>query len=178
MDFFSKYKKQPRRLQHVPIAMITKFRNRKQSCCKVTYCPLVPTWATTIHKFQGFEAGFDKNDQFKHLIVDPGDLTTELQNPGILYVALSHAKTIGTVSPNELHPKDSAIFWTDSGICSTRVLNITQKGGLDGNMTNCLKFDKRQKWVDHLFEQNCITLLKQYNEKRMKKNQKKTSQKH
>ncbi len=33
--------------------------------------------------------GFDETDQFKILIVDPGDLTTELQNPGILYVALS-----------------------------------------------------------------------------------------
>jgi hypothetical protein len=158
--------------------MITKICNRKQSCCKVTYCPLVLAWATNIHKFQGFEAGFDKNDQFKHLIVDPGDLTTELQIPGILHVALSRAKTIGKVSPNELHPKNSAIFWTGSGICLTRVPNKTRKRGLDGNMTNCLKFDKRQKWVDHLFEKNCITLLKQYNEKRMKKNQKKTSQKH
>jgi hypothetical protein len=162
-------------LQHVPIAMITKFCNRKQSCCKVTYCPLVPAWATTIHKFQGFEAGFDKNDQFKHLIVDPGDLTTELQNPGILYVALSRAITIGTVSPNELHPKDSAIFWTGSGICLTRVLNITQKRGLDGSMTNCLKFEKRQKWADHLFEQNRITSSKQYNEKWMKKIKRKLS---
>jgi hypothetical protein len=146
--------------------MICKFCNQKQSCCKVTYCPLVPVWATTIHKFQGFKAGFDKNDQFKHLIVDPEDLTTELHNPGILYVALSHAKTIETVSPNELHPKDSAIFWTGSGICSTRVLNITQKRGLDSNMTNCLKVNKRQKWVDHLFEQHCISTLKQYNEKK------------
>jgi hypothetical protein len=40
-------------------------------------------------------------------------------------------------------------------------------------MTNCLKFDKRQKWVDILFEQNCITLSKQYNEKQMKKNERK-----
>jgi len=88
--------------------MITNICKRKQSCCKVTHCPLVPAWATTIHKFQGFEAGFDETDQFKHLIVDPGDLTTELQNPGILYVALSWAKTIGTVSPNTLHPKNSA----------------------------------------------------------------------
>jgi hypothetical protein len=96
-------------------------------------------------------------------------LTTKLQNPGIPYVALSRAKTIETMSPNELHPKDSAIFWTGSGIFLTRVLNITQKRGLDSNMTNCLKFDKEQKWVDHLVEQNCITLSKQYNEKRMKK---------
>jgi hypothetical protein len=135
----------------------------------VTYCPLVPAWATTIHKFQGFEAGFDKNDQFKHLIVDPGNLTTKLQNPGILYVALSHAKTIGTVTPNNLHPKDSAIFWTGSGICLNRVLNITKKGGLNGNITNCLKINKKQHWVDHLLQQNHLTSTKQYNEKRMRK---------
>ncbi len=87
----------------------------------------------------------------------------------ILYVALSRAKTIRTVSPNELHPKDCAIFWTGSGICTTWVLNITQKRGLDGNMSNCLKIDKRQKWVDYLFEQNSITSTKQYNENRLKK---------
>jgi hypothetical protein len=42
------------------------------------------------------------------------------------------------------------------------VLNITQKKGQDGNMTNCLKVEKRQKWVNHLFELNRITTLKQY----------------
>jgi hypothetical protein len=166
---FSNCEKYPQRLKHVPIAMISKFCKRKQSCCKVTYCPLVPAWATSIQKFQGLEAGFDKYDQFKHVIVDPGDLMTELLNPGMLYIATSRAKTIGTVTPNELHPKDSAIFWTGSGMCLSRVLNITQKRGLDGNMTNCLKVDKRQKWVDHLFEQSCITSLNKYNAKKLKK---------
>jgi hypothetical protein len=155
-------------VQHVPIAMTTKFCNQKQSCSKVTYCPLVPAWATTIHKFQGFEAGFDKNDQFKQLIVDPRDLTTKLLNRGTQYVTLSRAKTIGTVTPNELHPKDSAIFWTGSGICFNRVLNITQKKGHDGNMTNCLRVEKRQKWVNLLFKQNRITTSKQYKAKWMR----------
>ena len=118
-------------LQHIPIATMTKSCTKKQSCCQVKYCPLVPAWATTIHKFQDFEAGFEQNDQFKQLIVNPGDLTTELLNPGILYVALSHAKTIRTVTPNILHPKDSAIFWTGSGMCLTRV-NITQKNTKEG----------------------------------------------
>ncbi len=36
-------------------------------------------------------------------------------------------------------------------------------------MTNCLKVEKRQKWVDHLFEQNHITTSKQYKAKRMRK---------
>ena len=115
-DFFTLTKNCSTHVQHVPITMITKLCKRKQTCCKVTYCPLVPAWATTIHKFQGFEAGFDKNDQFNHLIVDPGDLTTELLNPGTLYVALSRAKSIGTITPDELHPKNSAIFWTGSGM--------------------------------------------------------------
>ena len=149
--------------------MITKLCKQKQTCCKVTYCPLVPAWATTIHKFQGFEAGFDKNDQFNQLIVDPGDLTTELLNPGTLYVALSRAKTIGTITPDEIHPKNSAIFWTGSGMCLNRVLNVTQKKGDHGNMVNCLKVDQRQSWVDHLFERNRITTTKQFKPKWMKK---------
>jgi hypothetical protein len=132
-------------IQHIPIAMITKTCNRKQSCCTVTYCPLVTAWATKNHKFQGFEAGFDPNDQFKHLIVDSGNLTTKQQNPGILYAAMSHAKTMGHMTPNNPHPKDSAIFWIGSGICKNRVLNITMKRGLDGNITNCLKINKRQE---------------------------------
>ncbi len=100
-------------------------------------------------------------------------MTTELLNPGILYVALSRAKTIGTVTPNILHSKDSTIFWTGSGMCLTRVQNITQKKGLGGNMTNCLKVDKRQKWVEHLIERNHVTTSQQYQRKRMKKIKKK-----
>ncbi len=127
-------------LQHIPmIAMTTKTCNCKQSYCRVTFCPLVTDWATTVHKFQGFEAGFDPNDQFKHLIVDPGDLTTEQQNHWILYATMSHAKIMGQMTPNNPHPKDSAIFWTGLGICKNIVLNITKKRGLDGNITNCLK---------------------------------------
>ncbi len=42
-------------------------------------------------------------------------------------------------------------------------------GGLNGSMTNCLKINKRQNWVDHLPQQNHLTSTKQYNEKRMKK---------
>ena len=37
----------PTHVQHVPITMITKLCKRKHTCCKVTYCPLVPAWATT-----------------------------------------------------------------------------------------------------------------------------------
>jgi hypothetical protein len=102
--------------------------------------------------------------------VDPGDLTTELLNPGTLIVALSRAKSIGTITPGELHPKNSAIFWTGSGMyLNRRVTNAIQKKGEHRNMVNCFKADQRQQWVDHLFEQNCITTTKQFKPKCMKK---------
>jgi hypothetical protein len=123
----------------------------------VTYGPLVTAWATAIHKLQGFEAGFDPNNQFKHLIVNPGDLTTKQQNPGILYAAMSHVKTMGQITPNNPHPKNSAIFWTGSRICKNRVLNITKKRGLDSNITNSFQINKRQARVNHLLEQSQLT---------------------
>ena len=33
-----------------------------KKCCNARYCPLVLVWATTVHKFQGFEAGFAEYD--------------------------------------------------------------------------------------------------------------------
>ncbi len=66
------------------------------------------------------------------MIVDPGDLTTKLLNPGTLYVALIHAKLIGTITLNELHPKDSVLFWTGSVMYLNRVLSVTQKREITG----------------------------------------------
>ncbi len=40
-------------------------------------------------------------------------------------------------------------------------------------MTNCLKVEKRQKWVDHIFERNRITTPKQYKAKQMTKTERK-----
>jgi hypothetical protein len=91
----------------MPIPMRTQYC--RKSCCLVTFCPLVPARATTLHKFQGMEAGFDKNDQFQHLIIDPGDIKSEQQQPGFLYVTTSHAKTIGEITSDMKHPKTSAI---------------------------------------------------------------------
>jgi hypothetical protein len=99
----------------------------KHSCCSVTFCPLVPSWATTIHKFQGFESGFDKNDQFQHLIVNPGDIKSAQQQPGILYVAMSCAKTIGDMTNGTPNPRNSAVYWTGSGMSKNRVLHGSTK---------------------------------------------------
>ena len=112
-------------VQHVPIPARTTLC--RKGCCKVTWCPLEISWATTIHKFQGFEAGFDAKDMFRYLIVDPGDLKWEQTCPGALYVALSRAKTMGTFTSDTLFPRDSAIYWHGSGISTTRILEGHKK---------------------------------------------------
>jgi hypothetical protein len=104
-------------------------------------------------------------------------LTTEQQNPGILYAVMSHAKTMGQMTPNNPHPKDSAIFWTGLGICENRVLNITKKRGLNSNITNCFKINKRQEWVNHLLEQSQLTSSGQYSARLVNKIEKKMQKK-
>jgi hypothetical protein len=117
----------------------------KKSCCSVTFCPLVLAWATTIHKFQGFEAGFDEKDQFQHLIIDPGDIKSEQQQPGLLYVATSCVKTIGDKTQDVPHPKTSTLYWTGYGMSVNRVLNGTtkkQQNTQGQERVHCLKIDK------------------------------------
>ncbi len=137
----------------------------------MTFCPLVPAWATTIHKFQGFEAGFDKNDHFQHLIIDPGDIKSKQQQPG-LYIATSCEKTIGDMTQDVPHPKTIALYWTGSGMSVNRVLNGTtkkQQNTQEQERFNCLKIDKRCKWVRYLTQQKEITMTDTYNNERLKR---------
>ncbi len=55
-------------IQILNILFMTTIHNENptvQKIISVTFCPLVPAWATTIHKFQGFKAGFDYLTQQK-----------------------------------------------------------------------------------------------------------------
>ena len=124
----------------------------RKGCCTVTWCPLEISWATTIHKFQGFEAGFDDSDMFRHLIVDPGDLKWEQTCPGALYVALIRAKTMGTFRSDTSFPRDSAIYWYGSGISTIRILDGHKKNNAKkgGPKVKCLLITKRERWVEFL----------------------------
>ncbi len=138
----------------------------------MTFCPLVPAWDTTIHKFQGFEAGFDENDQFQHLIIDPGDIKSEQQQPGLVYIATSRVKTMGDMTQDVPHPKTSALYWTGSGMSVNRELNGTtkkQQNTQGQERVNCLKIDKRRKWVRCLTQQKEITMTDTYNNERLKR---------
>ena len=128
----------------------------RKGCCNVTWCPLEISWATTIHKFQGFEAGFGVNDMFRHLIVDPGDIKWEQTCPGALYVALSRAKSMGSFTSDTNYPLDSAIYWYGSGISEHRILeghmkNSKKKGA---PKDKCVLIAKREKWIQYLNKKN------------------------
>ena len=145
-------------------------RCNKNGCCSVKFCPLVPAWASTIHKFQGFEAGFDDTDQFKYLIVDPGPTSWEQNCPGALYVALSRAKTMGTFWSDTDNPSDSAIYFQGNGICEDRIRDGALKNGnRPGDAkVNCVLIDKREQWVRHLTIREQNTTRKQYTMTEMK----------
>ena len=132
-------------------------------CCSVHWCPLEPSWATTIHKFQGFKAGFDEGDMFNYLIVDPGDLTWEQLCPGAFYVALSRAKTIGTLSSETAFPRDSAIYWIGSGVSSSRIVEGSLKMGKKGQpKTKCVWVSRRDQWVQYLTNRKENTTTPEY----------------
>ena len=78
-------------------------------------------WATTLHKFQGFEAGPGKDDVVKHLIIDPGDLKFEMGTPGLLYVALSRGKTFGDFDRGSEN-YNSSVYWTGADMCLHRII--------------------------------------------------------
>ena len=124
----------------------------RKGCCTVTWCSLEISWATTIHKFQGFEAGFDVNDMFRHLIVNHGDLKWEQTCPGALYVALSRAKTMGTFTSDTSFPHDSAIYWHGCGISTSRILEGHKKdNSIKGApKVKCVLVAKRDHWVRYL----------------------------
>jgi hypothetical protein len=50
------------------------------------------------------------------------------------------------------NPKNSAIFWTGSGMYLNRMLNVTQKKGDHGNMVNCLKINDNDGLITYLNE--------------------------
>ena len=68
----------------------------EKKCCIARFRPSVLAYATTVHKFQGFEAGFNEGDTIIHIIADISDLNWEKKNPGVAFVVASRAKSIGT----------------------------------------------------------------------------------
>ena len=87
------------------------FQNNPGNPCRsVKYCPLVLAWATTVHKFQGFEAGVDGKDQINRIVADIGPLDWEETIPGTAFVVMSQARTISNPTVDNPYPTDSTLY--------------------------------------------------------------------
>ena len=99
--------------QHVPIRPETVpcSRSSGNPCCLVHFCTIVLAWATTVHKFQGFEARFREHDTVNCIIADISNLQWEKLHPGTTYVVVSRARTLGTRDETEDQIMDSALYF-------------------------------------------------------------------
>ena len=139
------------RQQHVPIRPETVpcSRNPGNPCCLVHFCPIVLAWATTIHKFQGFEAGFRAHDSVNRIIADISTLQWEKLHPGTTYVVVSRARTLGTRTQTEDQIMDSALYF-DCPIGPERFTKT--KINKDGS--TCVSAQNRESWMNYLNEKN------------------------
>jgi hypothetical protein len=106
------------------------------------------------------------------LIINPGDIKTEQQQPGLLSVAVSRAKTMGDMTNDMPNPRNSAVYWIGCGMSINRVLHGSTKKQMHTQgqeRVNCLKIKKRENLVNYLTEQCKNTSSQQYNKKKLKK---------
>jgi len=66
----------------------------KKHCCTYKYIPLSIAYARTGHTFQGQNVG--SNHTIPLIVVNPGKKSMELLCPGLLYMFISRATTMGT----------------------------------------------------------------------------------
>ena len=86
--------------------------------------------------------------------------------------ATSRVKTIEDMTHDVPHPKNSVLYWTGSGMSINRVMNGTtkkQQNTQGQKRFDCLKVDKRRKWVRYLTDRKDITTTETYNSERLKR---------
>jgi len=91
--------------------------------------------------------GFGENDAINRLIINPGDHSTELDNPGMFYIAASRGKTFGKPTTEQPYWKDSAIYW-DGLVSKHSIKDVKPKT----NGKVCVLAQKRDAWVEHLYD--------------------------
>ena len=122
------------------------------NCCTRTFIPLELSFARTIHKFQGLQAGpVDAGklpNMFSRIVCDPDAKGAEGRATGLFYTAISRATTLGDQSG--LH---SAIYFTGTNLTRDRIKNLTLKADTSKQFDNV---KRRRMWVD-ILETNTVT---------------------
>ena len=115
-------------------------------CCIRRFVPLTLAWATTIHKCQGTEAGKTKPPRppnpCKRVIVDMGNTGFEKRTPGVAYVAMSRANTLGKGDIME-----SAIYFMGNEFTKERLTDMTKSSSTKETTEKC---KRRANWINHL----------------------------
>ena len=131
-------------IQDIPIPPVTV--PCKYKCCVRTFVPLELSFALTIHKFQGLQAGPVDSGKapnvFQTIICDPDTKAAEARATGLLYTAVSRATTLG--NDNGLN---SAIYFTGHNLSHERVVRINYKTNTDVQLSNV---QRRSQWITTL----------------------------
>lgn len=114
--------------------------NCQKHCCKLMYLPLSLAYSKTGHTFQGQNVG--PEHAIPCIVVQPGTLKMEHLCPGLLYMFLSRATTIGTKEDRS----QSAIFFITNDLTRERVQRLlhTKQGKL------CTFVERRTAWIKYL----------------------------
>jgi len=102
----------------VPIPLIES--TCKKHCYTYKCIPLSIAYARTGHTFQGQIVG--PNHPIPCIVVNPGKKSMELLCPGLLYMFICRATTIGTPQ----NRFKSALFFCSNNMNKARISNITQ----------------------------------------------------
>lgn len=112
----------------------------RKHCCTLQYLPLSLAYAKTGHTFQGQTVG--PGYVIPCIVVHPGKKKMELNCPGLMYMFISRATTIGTPE----NRNDSAIFFCSNDMNRDRISNMTKtQKGEEG-----IKIKHRRKWISFL----------------------------
>jgi hypothetical protein len=118
----------------------------KHTCCLRSFLPLELSFARTIHRFQGLQAGpVDDGkipNMFPRIVCDPDVKASEGKATGLFYTAISRATTLG--DPSGLN---SAIYFTGSNLTRERIQQLTLKCN---TKTTLMNVQRREQWVQHL----------------------------
>lgn len=115
-------------------------------CCQRRYIPLVLAWARTIHQLQGSTVGPTEpgkpTNPMKRLVVDLGSASFEKTCPGVAYVAVSRANTMGKGDVMK-----SAIYFVGNSFTKDRLTNMTR---LKNGSRATKPHSRRQNWISYL----------------------------